>query len=98
VEFEAVGRVAVCDLSLEIGRQIDDVDGAERAFFGTDTTADAKTFGYKGNLRLWGNLNAELAGANDRARLLALLTAFLKLVSDMRATHKVWDRQTLGLH
>jgi hypothetical protein len=67
VEFEAVGRVAVTDFSLEIGRQINDVDGTERAFLGTDTTADAETFGYIGDLGLRGNLNAELAGSNNRA-------------------------------
>lgn len=67
MEFEAVGRVAVSDLSLEIGRQIDNVNGAERTFLGADTTADAEAFGYKGDLGLWGNLNTELASSNDRA-------------------------------
>jgi hypothetical protein len=69
------------DFCLEIGRQIDDVDGAERAFLGTDTATDAETFGNKGDLGLWRNFNAELAGSNHRARLFALLTAFLKIIS-----------------
>ena len=82
VELEAVGRIAVSDLSLEVGRQIDDMNGAKRAFLGTDTTADAKAFGYEGDLGLGGDLNAEFAGSNDRTGLFALLTTFLKLVSD----------------
>ena len=43
-----------------------DVDGTERAFFRTDATANAETFGYEGDLRLGGDFNAKLAGANDR--------------------------------
>lgn len=74
---------------LEICGQINDVDGAERAFFGTDTAADAETFGNKGDLGLWGNLDAELAGSNHRARLFALLTAFLNIVSKLRQRSKV---------
>lgn len=67
----------MCNLSLQIGRQVDDVDGAKRTFLRTDTTADAKAFGYEGDLGVWGDLDTELACANDRARLLALLTTFL---------------------
>jgi hypothetical protein len=37
------------DLSLEIGRQIDNVDGVERAFFRADTATDAETLGYEGD-------------------------------------------------
>lgn len=39
VEFEAVCRVAVGDLSLEIRWQIYNADGAERAFLGANTTS-----------------------------------------------------------
>ena len=74
---------------LKICRQINDVDGTERAFFGTDTAADAETFGNIGDLGLWGNLNTELAGSDHRARLLALLTAFLNIVSRLRQRSKV---------
>jgi len=48
MQLEAVGRVAVCDLSLEVGGQVDDVDGVEGAFLGTDTAADAQAFADEG--------------------------------------------------
>lgn len=41
VKLEAVGRVAMGDLCFKIGRQIDDIDCAERAFLGANTTSDA---------------------------------------------------------
>lgn len=41
VQLEAVGAVAVCDLCLEVGGQVDDVDGVEWTLLGTDTTSDA---------------------------------------------------------
>ena len=66
MQLEAVGRIAVGYFFLHICREIDDVYGAERAFLGTNTTADAETFGYVGDLGLGGDLNAELAGSNDR--------------------------------
>lgn len=49
VEFETVRGVPMGDLSLEIGRQIDNVDGVERAFFRADTATDAETLGYEGD-------------------------------------------------
>jgi hypothetical protein len=88
VELEAVGGIAVSDFCLKIGRQVDNMDGAERAFLGTDPTADAEAFRYVGDLGLWGDLNAELAGPNDRARLFALLTAFLKIISKLESRAK----------
>ena len=66
VELEAVGRIAVSDLSLQVGGQIDDVNGAERALLGTDTAADTEAFGDEGDLGLGGNLNTELASPHDR--------------------------------
>jgi len=37
MELEAVGRVSVGDLGLEIGWQIDDADGVKGAFLRADT-------------------------------------------------------------
>ena len=48
VKLEAIGRVPVGDLGLEVGGQVDDGDGVEGAFFGTDTATDAETLGYEG--------------------------------------------------
>lgn len=41
VKLEAVGRVSVCDLALEVRRQVDDSNGAKRAFLRADTTTNA---------------------------------------------------------
>ena len=41
MQLEAVGAVAVRDLRLEVGGQVDDVDSVEGAFLGADTAADA---------------------------------------------------------
>ena len=77
VELEAVGRVTVGDLRLEVGGQVDDVDGVERTFLWADTATDTETLGDEGNLGGAVDLNTELSGTNDGARLLALLTTFL---------------------
>ena len=41
VELEAVGGIAMGDLALEIGREVDNGDGAEGATFGADTATNA---------------------------------------------------------
>lgn len=81
VKLEAVGRVAVGDLGLEVGGQVDDVNGSEWALLGTDTTTNAQALGDEGDLRSGIDFNAKLASADHRARLLALLTTFLQLIS-----------------
>lgn len=77
VKLEAVGRVAVGDLGLEVGGQVDDVNGSEWALLGADTTTNAQALGDKGDLRSGIDFNAKLACADHGARLLALLTTFL---------------------
>jgi hypothetical protein len=77
VELEAVGRVTVGDLRLEVGGQVDDVDGIERTFLGADTATDTETLGDEGNLGCVFDFNTELSGTDDGAGLLALLTTFL---------------------
>lgn len=81
MELETVGRVPVGDLGLQVGRQVDDMDSAERTFLGTDTATNAKTFGNEGDLGLGSHFNTELSGTDDGARLLALLTTFLQIIS-----------------
>ena len=44
VELEAVGRVAVSNLRLEVGGQVDNVDGIEGAFLRADAATDTETF------------------------------------------------------
>jgi len=77
VELEAVGRVTVGDLRLEVGGQVDNVDGIERTFLGTDTATNTETLGDEGNLGGVVDLNTELSSTDDGARFLALLTTFL---------------------
>ena len=77
MELEAVGRVPVGDLGLEVGGQVDDGDGIKRALLGADTAADAQGLGDVGDARLGGDFDTELATLDDGARLLAFLTAFL---------------------
>lgn len=48
VKLEAVGGVSVSDLALEVRRQIDDGDGAERALLRADTTPNAEGLGDEG--------------------------------------------------
>jgi hypothetical protein len=77
VKLEAVGRVTVGDLRLEVGGQVDNVDGIERTFLGADTATDTETLGDEGDFGLVGDFNTELAGTDDGAGFLALLTTFL---------------------
>jgi hypothetical protein len=77
VKLEAVGGVTVGDLALQVGGQVDNIDGAERTLLGANTTTDAKALGNEGDLRIGGHFNAKLTRADHGARLLALLTTFL---------------------
>lgn len=85
MKFEAICGVAVRDLGLEVGRQIDDMDRAERTFFRTDTTSNTETLGDKRNLRFGSDLDAELASADNWTGLLTLLTTFLSGVISKRS-------------
>lgn len=76
VQLETVGSISVGDLAFEIGGQVDDGDGIERALLGADTATDAEGLGYERELRVGLDLNTEFSAANDGARLFALLTTF----------------------
>lgn len=78
VQLEAVRAIAVGHLALEVCWQVDDGDGVEGAFLGADTATNAQRFGDEGELGLGGNLNTELATADDRARFLAFLSTFAR--------------------
>lgn len=81
VELEGVGGISVCDLRLEVGWQVDDVDGAEWALLWADTTSNAQGLGDEGDLGCWVNLDTEASRSDDWAGLLALLTTFLEAIS-----------------
>ena len=65
------------DVGLEIGWQIDNVDGSKWAFLRTDTASNTKGFGDEGDLRVRGDFNAETSASHNWARFLAFLSAFL---------------------
>lgn len=69
----------MCDLFLQVGWQIDDVDRIEGTLLGTDTATNAESFRDEGNLAFWRDLDTELTGLDDRTTLLAFLSAFLRL-------------------
>ena len=77
MKLEAIRRVTMSNLRLEVGRQVDDVDCAKWALLGADTTSYAECLGYECDFRLWGDFDTEATTANNRARLLALLPTFL---------------------
>lgn len=77
VELEGVGGISVCDLRLQVGWQVDDVDGAEWALLWADTTSNAEGLGDEGDLGCWVNLDTEASGSDNWTGLLALLTTFL---------------------
>lgn len=56
VKLEAVGGIAMGDLTLEVRWQVDNGDGAKGATLRADTTTDAKLFGNEGDARLGGHL------------------------------------------
>lgn len=77
VKLETVGRVTVGDLGLEVGGQVDNVNGTEGTLLGTDTTTNTQALGDEGDLRGRVDLNAKLSCADHGTSLLALLTTFL---------------------
>ena len=81
MQLEAVGRVSMGDLGLEVGGQVDDVDGVEGAFLGADTATNTQALRDEGDLGGRVDFNAELARAHHGTRLLALLPAFLRPIS-----------------
>lgn len=77
MKLEAVGRVTMRDLALEVRRQVDDGNRIEGAFLGADTTTNAETLRDEGDSRIRGHLDAQLPASYDRAGFLAFLSAFL---------------------
>ena len=77
MKLEAICRIAVGDLGLEVGGQVDDVDGPKGAFLWANTASDAKAFRDKCNLGLCVDFDAEFAGTDHWAGLLAFLATFL---------------------
>lgn len=49
------------DFGLEIGGQVDNIDGTERTLLWANTATDTKHFRNEGNFGGWFDLNAEFA-------------------------------------
>lgn len=79
VQLEAVGGVTMCDLALEVGGQVDNLDGVEGALLGADTATDTEALTDEGDLAGAVDFDTQLAGLDDGTRLLALLATFLRL-------------------
>jgi hypothetical protein len=77
VQLEAVRAISVADLRLEVGRQVDDVDGVEGTFLGADAAADAQAFADEGDLAFRRDFNAQFACADNGAGFLAFLEEIL---------------------
>ena len=77
MQLEAIGRITMGDLRLQVGRQIDDIDRREWAFLDANTAAYAQVFGDEGNLGVWGDFYTQLSSSNHWAGLSAFLSAFL---------------------
>mmetsp|Transcript_192 Transcript_192/g.660 ORF Transcript_192/g.660 Transcript_192/m.660 type:complete len:544 (-) Transcript_192:139-1770(-) len=79
VQLEAVRAIAVGGLLLQALGQIDDLDCSKRALLHADVAADAQLLRELSNLAGRDHFDANLAHAVDRASLLALLRALLRL-------------------
>ena len=77
MELEAVGRVAVGDLSFQVGRQVDDVNGTERTFLRANTATDTQALGDESDLGLGSDFDTKFSGTDDGAGLFTFLTTFL---------------------
>lgn len=88
------------DLGFEICGKIDDSDGAEGAFLGTDSASDTQRLGDEGKLGVGRHFDTELAAPHNRTRLFAFLATFLDGIGfSNRLRQERWRNvSTLGLH
>jgi hypothetical protein len=56
MELEAIRRISMGDLALEVRREVDDRDGTERATLGADTAPNAELLRDKSQPRFRGHL------------------------------------------
>ena len=79
MELKCVGTVTMSDFIFKTLRQIDDLDGLERALLDALTTANAHVLTNETDRGSGQHLNTDLACFVYRTRLLALLLALLGL-------------------
>ena len=78
MKLEAVGRISVCDLRLEIRGQIDDRNGSKWALLRADTTSNAQILRYESDFRGWFYFDTKPSTSHNWARFFALLSTFLR--------------------
>lgn len=85
------------DLGLEVGGQVDDVDGIKGTLLGADTATNAQALRDEGDFGTGVDLDAQFARADYGTRLFAFLSTFL---GGVRRWHMGRKRTslTLGLH
>lgn len=67
----------MCNFLLQIGGEIDDSDGAERAFLDADTATDTEVLRNERNFLCGRNFDTELSCSDNWTGLLTFLSAFL---------------------
>ena len=77
MKLERVSSVSVCDLIFKSLREVNDVDSLIRTSLDAHTATDAKGFGDKANLAIFGDLDTKFALLVDGACLGALERALL---------------------
>jgi hypothetical protein len=97
MKLEAIGRVSMRNLGLQICRQIDDLDRGEGTFLNTYSASDTETFRDKCDLGGRFDFDAEAAAAHNGAGLLAFLSAYYLLVG-IRLRKAKECIHFLGLH
>lgn len=80
MQLEAIGRVSVGDLGLEVGRQVDNVDSVEGTFLWANTATDTQALRDEGDFGLGRYFDTQLACTDYWTRLLAFLSTFLPSV------------------
>jgi hypothetical protein len=84
------------DLSLEVGRQVDNVDGIEWAFLRANTATNTEALGDEGDFGHVVDFDAQLARADHGTRLFTFLSAFLGLLDAKSCPAE--GELALGLH
>lgn len=81
MQLERVGTVAMCGFSLQIGGEVDDLDGIERTLLHANTASDAQLFRDERYLGSRCYFNTQLPYLVYGAVCLAFLLALLGLAS-----------------
>ncbi len=68
MKFETIGRVSVRGIFLQVGGQVDDVDGFKRTLFHANTASNAQLLAQKGNFVGWTHFNTQFSYSSALGR------------------------------